>query len=301
MSPPTSLKTRRGVVPFPAYLPVTTFGKKYPLDDLVRPYLPRLAHGLMVSHYYARQMTAAPRLPLFLDSGGFAAVFQTSVVRAERGLGVLDVHPDDGTSETLTPLSVLDFQEQHADVAFTLDFPIPPSSEPDEAKRRMDLTIANALWAVRNRRRRDLKLYACVQAWDAESAAECARAYSGHGFDGVAVGGLVPRARNMELVHSIVDAVRAELPDLPLHVFGLGNPQTVRSLFKRGVQSVDSSSYVKMAASGHSWDGTPVPPDLAPTERLHLALSNLAAASEVALGLTGRMWLRGSQTPPADT
>ncbi|MBM4366148.1 MAG: tRNA-guanine transglycosylase [Deltaproteobacteria bacterium] len=292
MSPPVQLVTRRGVVPFPAYLPVTTFGKKYPLDDLVRPYLPRLARGVMVSLHYARQMTAPPRLPLFVDSGGFAAIFQTSVVREEHDLGVLDVHPSEGVMETLTPMSVLDFQEQHADVAFTLDFPIPPGTEPNEAERRLGLTIANARWAASNRRRADLRLYGCVQAWDAESARRCARAYADLGFDGVAIGGLVPRARKLDDVFAIVDAVREELPSSPLHVFGLGNPATVRSLFERGVQSVDSSSYVKLAASGISWggDGTVVT-DMAPPERLRLALSNLALASRATVGLAPRVWL----------
>ena len=71
-------------------------------------------------------------------------------------------------------MDVLDFQEQNADVAFTLDFPIPPKTDPAEAGRRQQLTIANAMWALRNRRRRDLRLFGCVQAWDERSAAYCA-------------------------------------------------------------------------------------------------------------------------------
>ena len=39
-------------------------------------------------------------------------------------------------AEVLTPRDVLEFQEEHADVAFTLDFPIPPKSEKSEAERR---------------------------------------------------------------------------------------------------------------------------------------------------------------------
>ena len=71
-------------------------------------WLPRLARGVMVGLHYARQMTTPPRLPLFVDSGGFAAIFQTSVVREERELGVLDVRPAQGVLETLTPMSVLE-------------------------------------------------------------------------------------------------------------------------------------------------------------------------------------------------
>ena len=64
------LMTRRGWVHFPAYLPVTTFGDKYPLDRLLQPYLARLAGAVMVAYHYARQMTPdrRPTLPLWVDS-----------------------------------------------------------------------------------------------------------------------------------------------------------------------------------------------------------------------------------------
>src|SRR3954454_18842655 len=92
------LVTRRGNIPFPAYIPVTTFGKKYPLDDLVRPYLPRLAPAVMVSYYYARQMAPGerPRVPVLVDSGGFACLFEGSRLVERGGLGVLQVPRAEG-------------------------------------------------------------------------------------------------------------------------------------------------------------------------------------------------------------
>lgn len=164
------LKTAHGIIRYPAYIPVTTFGKKYPLDGLIQPYLPRLSQAVMVSLHYARQMKQRPGLPLLIDSGGFAALFEGARVIEEQGLGVLEVPVEDGT-ERLHPMDVLDFQENNADLAFTLDFPIPPKTDPAEAARRQELTIANALWALNNRRRGgDLPLFACIQAWDEKSA-----------------------------------------------------------------------------------------------------------------------------------
>ena len=155
------LRTRRGEVRLPAYFPVTTFGERYPLDSLIRPYLPRLAAGVMVSYYYARRMSDAPRVPVLVDSGGFASLFEGARVAEEQGLGVLEVTRD-GAVERTHPRDVLELQERVADVAFTLDFPIPPGTEGGEARRRQALTIANARWALANRRRRDLPLFACV-------------------------------------------------------------------------------------------------------------------------------------------
>lgn len=280
------LLTRRGAIRFPAYIPVTTFGTKYPLDSLVRPYLPRLAPAVMVSYYYARQMTQPQRLPLMIDSGGFASLFEGSRVVRQAGLGLLRISSEK-KSETIHPRDVLELQETIADVAFPLDFPVSPVSDLKEARRRQRLTIANAQWALANRRRKDLPLFAPVQAWDAESARESAREYRGAGFDGIAVGGLVPRARDLPAVLAIIEAVRSEIGDLPLHVFGLGKPEMIEALYRVGVDSVDSSSYVQLAADGRLWSN----PDYrigepSPSDRLHLALCNLAAATGRTLPLS---------------
>lgn len=282
-----TLATRNGSIPFPAYVPVTTFGGKYPLDDLVRPYLPRLASAVMVSFHYARQMKKDTlNLPLLVDSGGFASLFGGARVVTSGELGSMEIARN-GEKENIRPWDVLDLQERVADVAFTLDFPIPPSMDGAEACRRLDLTIANAHWALTNRRRKDLPLFACVQAWDAQSARECARAYADAPFDGVAIGGLVPRAHDLTRVLSIVEAVRTEIGNRPLHVFGLGKPGVVETLYKAGVDSVDSSSYVQLAADGKLWGNTGYRiKDPSPTDRLHLAMCNLATAASQALPLS---------------
>jgi tRNA-guanine family transglycosylase len=284
-----SLKTPSGTLHFPAYVPVTTFGGKYPLDALIQPYLPRLSQAVMVSYYYAQQMKQRPRLPLMVDSGGFAMLFEGSELVDRDGLGVLQVQRGE-TIEVLHPSDILDFQEKCADIAFTLDFPIPPGLEQSESERRQFYTISNAIWALQNRRRKEMCLYACIQAWDSKSAASCAKKLAKYPFDGFAIGGLVPRARNWELVSSIVEAVRQEIGDRPLHVFGLGKPTTTTKLFEMGVDSVDSSSYVKLAADGRLWENPGFKLlDPAIPELLQLAIKNLATATRASLPLGVRM------------
>lgn len=139
------IETRRGKIFYPAYIPVTTFGKKYPLDDLIRPYLPRLSAAVMVSYHYAKQMEQDfPHLPLMIDSGGFAALFKNSKVVRSKGLGVIKIKKEKCV-ETIHPADVLEFQEQTADIAFTLDFPIPSGTDKKEAAKRLELTISNAV------------------------------------------------------------------------------------------------------------------------------------------------------------
>src|SRR4029450_10246850 len=105
------IETKHGTVVFPAYIPVTTFGTKYPLDTLIQPYLPRLSQAVMVSYYYARQMNERIRLPLLIDSGGFAALFEGSRIIEDNGLGMLEVRKEEGV-DCLHPLQILDFQEE---------------------------------------------------------------------------------------------------------------------------------------------------------------------------------------------
>lgn len=296
---PTVLNTLHGPIRLPAYVPVTTFGGKYPLDDLVRPYLPRLAPAAMVSFYYAKQMKERPGLPLLIDSGGFASLFQNARVIERGGLGFLETSTGEEV-DTLRPADILEFQERFADVAFTLDFPIPPAMELAEAERRQRLTIANARWAIHNRRKKDMLLYACVQGWSVVSYADCARAYLEENFDGIAIGGLVPRCGNVSEILAIVNAVRKVVPSHPVHVFGIGNPDLVKVLFSQGVQSVDSSSYIRLAADGRLWGEAAVRfTDASPAERLSLALCNLAFATQSTMPLSASHLLFGPRRTAA--
>lgn len=286
MSVPDQLRTPHGTIRFPAYIPVTTYGQKYPLDDLVRPYLHRLSPAVMVSYHYARQLTTRLPLPMLVDSGGFALLFKGARLRSRKGLGVIERGMGE-QRELLHPKDVLELQESVADVAFTLDLPIPPGLPRREANRRIQLTVANAHWALENKRRPEMRLYGCVQGYDAESYRKCALELQARPFDGLAIGGLVPRARRVKEVVAIVDAVRDVAPDVPLHVFGLGKPGLVERLFEIGVQSVDSSSYVKLAADGKLWGRSDFKlRDAAPIERLHLAMCNLATATGKTLPLS---------------
>lgn len=278
-----TLTTRKGTLTLPGFFPVTTFGDKYPLDRLIRPYLPRLCQGMLVSHHYAAHLDDQPAdhpgVPLFIDSGGFALLFEGASVFEE--CGVYGIATQSG--ERITAGQVLERQMRHAEIGATLDFPIPPGCDEQERDLRFRATLANAEWALRNNRRPDLLLFASLQCWDAESAREAARSYAamrvgGRGFAGIAIGGMVPRLRDKDYVRSIVEAVRAEWEG-PIHVFGVGSPSMVRNCLEWGADSTDSSSYVKYAADGRSVNPRlPVVPaaQLTPLGRMQLALRNLA-------------------------
>lgn len=288
-----AINTRSGQVGWPAFVPVTTLTGEFPLDDLVRPFIGRISRCALVSMHYARGVTGkVVDVPLMLDSGGFAVLREGSRIEEVGGLGSVVTCEEDGREATLSPSSVLQRQEDLADIGFTLDFPVPPGTEREEVRRRMRLTLVNARWAVANRSRRDLVLFGGVVGETAEDYVDLAKEMVGAGVEGLAIGGMVPRAGNWDLVEEIVRGVVGVAGNMPVHVFGIGKPARVKSLFALGATSCDSSSYVRAAAEGRVWGmGQVEAPDMA--TKLHGALSNLACASgRVPMGMAvSTRWL----------
>lgn len=269
-----TIVTTKGNINTPTFLPVTTFSDQHPLDRLVQPYLKRISQCIMVSYHYAQhaqQMKPCPDIPVFIDSGGFASLFDSSEIVEHKECA--SIKTKDGE---IHPLKVLELQELQADLAATLDFITPPGMDQVEAKRRQLLTIKNAFYALNQKRSKSLVLYASLQCWDEESARVSVREYAGVGFDGIAIGGLVPRAKDTDYIKRVVCAVREEVPDIPIHVFGIGKPETLRLLWALGVDTVDSSSYVRNAVGVQSYN--PIPHSKVikgPHVPLHAAISNL--------------------------
>lgn len=236
-----TLQTKHGTISFPTFMPVTTFGDKYPLDKMVQPYLKRTSQCLMVSHYYAQEMKKRPDMPIFIDSGGFAGLFEGSEIVEYDDYAC--IKSKDG--KELSPLDILHFQIENADIGATLDFIIPPGLDERECIRRQNLTIKNALYAQKHNNSRDLILFASLQCWNEKSARHSARIYTEAGFDGIAIGGMVPRSKDKEYIKNIVRTVREEAPNCVIHVFGCGNENLIPELIREGSDSFDSSSYVR--------------------------------------------------------
>jgi helicase len=289
----SELKTRSGVIRWPAFVPVTTLTGKFPLDEVVRPFIGRMAKCALVSMHYAKDAKSKMvDVPLMLDSGGFGLLRDGSRIEEVGGLGSIVTKEEDGTECTLSPNSVIQRQEELADIGFTLDFPVPPGTSREETERRMRLTLANAEWAVKNRRRKDLVLFGGLVGESVEDYVRMARQMAATGVEGLAVGGMVPRAGDWSLVERIVTGVLAEVGNKPVHVFGMGKPSRIKALFEMGVTSCDSSSYVRSAAEGQVWGvGKVESPEM--TTKLHAALANLACATgHIPLGMaTSSRWL----------
>lgn len=258
-------------MPPQGFLPVLTF--RYALDEALRPLLPHVASAALISlpELRERQHHPLPALPLMIDSGGFGALLPGSRVIEEHGLGVL-IRPG---GHRYDPQDVHAAQQQYATWGCTLDFPCPAAVSDTERQRRWRLSLANARWAFAQDR--DFQLFACLQpGQDVGPLLELQP-------DGIALGGLVPFARDPDFLGQQVHAVRARIGDLPLHAFGLGTPRSIRTVMNAGATSVDSSGPQRAAVEGKSYAGHRFPNPSA-SERLMLAALNVSLSAQAAGG-----------------
>lgn len=148
----------------------------------------------------------------------------------------------------IDPLEILGVQESiGTDIASTLDIPTLPQDSiyTQQNSQYFKSTVSNALKSLRNKEREDMKLYASVHGNNTRFLLNTIDYLKRRGsFDGYAIGGLVAkRSRFYQLVDTIL-AVRNNIGDKQLHVFGLGGPSIIPLLVYLGVDSFDSSSFM---------------------------------------------------------
>lgn len=161
---------------------------------------------------------------VFADSGGF------------------DLTNDDSPPE---PEEILQMQESMgADILATLDLPLLPDMPESEKEERKKRNIEFALEAAKNKESPGL-LYASVHGHDRRTIRNSINYLEKNGeFDGFALGGLVPLRTDYSKVIDLVLAARTAT-DKPLHVFGLGGLLYQPLLMYLGVDSFDSTAFIR--------------------------------------------------------
>jgi len=237
------LKTKHGVLSTPALFPVHDLGseggwntprywERFPhintaMFNASILALNRRGHlGTMLHvgiHRFLRFFGVA-----FVDSGGF--------LHQKYRLG-------------LRPQKILEIQEKiGADIASTLDYPIKCKVLSDNYN--VIRTVNNAKTAANLRKDTEMLLYASIQGYDPAVIRNVIRHLKRHGgFDGFAIGGLMPKYSNYKLLVDLILAAKLEAKEMPIHVYGLGSPLITHLLIYLGVDSFDSSYFV--VASGN--------------------------------------------------
>lgn len=190
---------------------------------------------------------------IFADSGGY------KILKNGGGLQGEDFEKDVDQDKAL------DMQlDLGPDIVVNLDHPIHPDDEFEERLEKMEQTAANA---ARFAERRDEVDGACYLTVHGYYEAMLERSFDliedelkesiPEVYDGIALGSLVPRKDNVEVLVEAVSDCKREMQqrgyeDLPLHVFGIsGNAMPL--LVALGADSFDSASYLHQAINGKYW------------------------------------------------
>jgi queuine tRNA-ribosyltransferase len=263
------IKTARGVIETPVFMPVGTYAT---VKTLTPEDLQEIGAAIILSniyHLYLRPgvetIAALGGLhrfmhwdgPILTDSGGYQ-IFSLAPFRTMSEAGVTFRSHLDGSSHFLTPEQVVALQEAlGVDIMICLDecpgYPAPEA----EVRQAADLTLR---WAARSqaaRRRPQAALFAVVQGgMFPELRREMAQAMAALKFDGYALGGLSV-GEPKELTMEIVAATTAALPeDRPRYLMGVGTPEDLVEAVARGVDMFDCVLPTRNARNGMAFTST---------------------------------------------
>jgi tRNA-guanine family transglycosylase len=187
---------------------------------------------------------------LFCDSGGFKNLKQ----------GGLD---GSNFEMELTQEKVFDMQTRMGgDINVSLDYPIEPDDSYEERREKARKTAENAIEFVRLSGSypgaRYLPVhgynYSMIDTFLDELENVFGNLSINEIFDGIALGSLVPKKDNKEILIEAVSGCKQAMEergfgDLPLHVLGISKA-SIPLLVGLGVDSFDSSSYIQAAING---------------------------------------------------
>jgi len=165
---------------------------------------------------------------IFADSGGFD--FQDDAVDT-------------------TPERTLETQRRiEADIYGTVDLPLSRDNRDKENQRRIRESTEHALTAS-DAHDGDGLLFASVHGYDPETVQNTLRYLDANGdFDGYALGSMVPIRTDYTKVTKLVIAAR-RATDKHLHVYGLGGLVYQPLLLYLGVDSFDSTAFIRSAGN----------------------------------------------------
>src|ERR1700753_4289047 len=262
------LKTSRGDIRTPAFMPVGTAGtvKALTVDQVAQTG----ANILLGNTYHLMLRPSAERIarlgglhrfmrwaaPILTDSGGFQVMSLSKISKVDEDAVVFQSHID-GSRHALSPERSMQIQADllGSDIVMQLDECISWPAEParaEEALRR------SARWGERCRaafgQRGAQALFGIQQGSTFEALRrESAERLQEIGFDGYALGGLAVGGGHAAMCE-VLDFAPAMLPaDRPRYLMGVGKPIDIVEAVARGVDMFDCVLPTRSGRHGQAW------------------------------------------------
>jgi queuine tRNA-ribosyltransferase len=260
------LRTARGSLPTPSFMPVGTLGS---VKALTPPEVRASGASIVLANTYHLSLQpgigTVERLgglhafmrwdgPLLTDSGGFQ-VFSLGGLREISAAGVTFASHLDGTPTFFTPECVVDMQVRlGSDLVMPLDECVAASASRGDTETALERTQAWWRRSASVALREHQALFALIQGgMFTDLRRQAARAAAADRPPGFAIGGLSvgePKATTSELLEATV----AELPpDQPRYLMGVGHPLDVVTYARLGVDLFDCVLPTRLARNGAVW------------------------------------------------
>ncbi|MBI1841168.1 MAG: tRNA guanosine(34) transglycosylase Tgt [Verrucomicrobia bacterium] len=260
------LRTTRGVIDTPAYMPVGTQGSVKAIDP--RELLEMGTQIILGNTYHLsirpgmEIINAAGGLhkfinwphPILTDSGGFQ-VFSLAKIRKIQAHGVEFRSHLDGSLLFLGPKEAMDIQRQlGSDIAMVFDECPPHTATHRDVRGAVERTLRWGLECRRQPRAEGQFVFGIVQGGKFPDLRErCATELVAMDFDGYAIGGVSVGEPEPEMMKA-VELAEAHLPaHKPRYAMGLGTPAQLVELVARGVDMFDCVLPTRVARNGTAY------------------------------------------------
>ncbi|RIJ14368.1 tRNA guanosine(34) transglycosylase Tgt [Henriciella mobilis] len=262
------LKTVRGEIRTPAFMPVGTAGtvKALYMDQVKQAG----ADIILGNTYHLMLRPGAERVkrlgglhafsgwsgPMLTDSGGFQ-VWSLSQLRKMDKEGVTFRSHIDGSEHRLTPARSIEIQADllGADISMQLDECTDFPCSHEEALRSLELSLD---WGGKSLeafgQREGQTLFGIIQGSNFEDLRErSAKGVVSQGFGGIALGGLAVGEGHDQMCRTI-DMTVPHLPDdKPRYVMGVGKPIDLVESVARGIDMFDCVLPTRAGRHGQAW------------------------------------------------
>jgi queuine tRNA-ribosyltransferase len=268
------LRTRRGVIETPIFMPVGTQGT-------VKAVSPRelreLEAQIILGNTYhlfvrpglevIRNMGGLHKFmgwdgPILTDSGGFQ-VFSLAKLRRITEEGAHFQNHLDGSPCFIGPETSMEIQQTlGSDIVMAFDECPPHPCTHEEAAKSLDLTLrwekrSIDWWAGRHDEGERPLLFGIVQGSSYPDLREkSARELVGMGWDGYAVGGVSVGEPEPEMMAAVEYAVPHLPQDRPRYAMGLGTPPQMVEMVARGIDMFDCVLPTRIARNGTAFTET---------------------------------------------
>jgi len=240
-----TLETPHGQVETPVLFPVRNIGKRS--SDNTPEYadtIPDLNTGMVNARSIRQREPQWNRIQEGVSIREEMGVPQETVLFADSG-------GFDFSNEEVdtTPERVLETQRAiEADIFGTVDLPLSRDNRDAENQRRIEESTRYALEAS-DKHEGPEPLFASVHGYDPETVRNTLKYLERNGdFDGYALGSMVPIRTDYEKVTKLVLSAR-QVTEKHLHVYGLGGIVYQPLLLYLGVDSFDSTAFIRSAGN----------------------------------------------------